>query len=70
PDMSAVENPWDELDDRVRRRRILPKNKEEMWEALQEEWYGLPQSYIDKLYESMPRRIDALVKAKGRATKY
>lgn len=70
PDLSAIENAWDELDDRVRRRRVLPKNKEEMWQALQQEWYSLPPEYINNLYASMPRRIDAVVQAEGSSTKY
>ncbi|KAI3998178.1 hypothetical protein GGG16DRAFT_13045, partial [Schizophyllum commune] len=70
PDISIIENAWDELDDRVRRRPVLPKNTEELWDALQEEWYGLSGEYINNLYASMPRRVDAVVQLEGRATKY
>jgi hypothetical protein len=48
----------------------LPTNKEQLWQALEEEWYNFPMESLQKLYESMPRRITALVKAKGGATKY
>ena len=33
-------------------------------------WYKIPQSYIQSLYKSMPRRIDAVINADGRMTKY
>ena len=38
----------------LRSRNPLPKNLDELWEALQEEWYHIDQAYIDKLYDSMP----------------
>jgi hypothetical protein len=68
--MSIIEHVWDQIDAMVRARNPLPRNKEEMWVALQEEWDNFPQSSLDKLYESMPRRVDALVEARGSHTKY
>jgi len=70
PDMNIIEHVWDQLDALVRARSQLPRNKEEMWEALQEEWENFSQSSLDKLFESMPRRVGALVKARGGHTKY
>jgi transposase len=70
PDMSIIEHVWDQVDTLVRARDPLPTNKEQLWQALEEEWYNFPMESLQKLYESMPRRIAALVKAKGGATKY
>ena len=70
PDMSIIEHVWDQLDALVRARNPLPTNKEELWIALQEEWENFPRKALDTLYESMPRRVAALVKARGGATKY
>jgi hypothetical protein len=61
---------WDQLDALIRARNPLPHNQEEMWEALQEEWYNFPKEKLDKLYESMLHRVAALVKARGGHTKY
>lgn len=70
PDMNIIEHVWDQLDALIRARNPLPRNKEEMWEALQEEWENFPQASLDKLFESMPRRVGALLKARGGHTKY
>ncbi|KAJ3518197.1 hypothetical protein NMY22_g13810 [Coprinellus aureogranulatus] len=54
PNMNILEHAWDEVDCRIQRREVQPRNLEELWVALQEEWVGLEVSYIRKLYESIP----------------
>jgi len=39
-------------------------------EEAQKGWNSMESKYIKELYESMPRRISALVDAEGRHTKY
>jgi hypothetical protein len=39
-------------------------------ECLKAAWEVLPKSLFDSLIESMPRRIEACIKAKGWYTKY
>ncbi|TFK29620.1 hypothetical protein FA15DRAFT_547227, partial [Coprinopsis marcescibilis] len=70
PDQNIIEHAWDEVDRQIRRREVQPRNIEELWVALQEEWAGLDIAYIRRLYDSIPRRIDALFEAKGAYTKY
>lgn len=70
PDMNIIEHVWDELDRRVRRRGHLPTSKDNLWEILEEEWDCLPVSYIQKLYASMPERVEVLRQAKGNHTRY
>ena len=43
---------------------------EEMKVALLEEWEKIDIKVINSLIESMPRRVQALIEAKGGATKY
>ncbi|KAH7904550.1 hypothetical protein BJ138DRAFT_1018994 [Hygrophoropsis aurantiaca] len=43
---------------------------QELWEALVEEWGNIEMDFVRKLYESMPRRVEALLEAKGSHTKY
>lgn len=69
-DMNIIENLWDHLDRMVRTRDPLPKNREELWLALKEEWESIDQEVIAKLYSSMPKRVRDLLKAKGGATDY
>jgi len=70
PDINIIENLWDHLDRKIRARRPLPRTEDELWEALQEEWYAIDTSFIDKLYESMPDRVRAVYNAHGGNTRY
>ena len=65
PDLNPIENLWDVLERKVRMRNPKPKNKSELFVALEEEWYQLESERLLKLIESMPRRIKAVVKSKG-----
>jgi hypothetical protein len=58
------------LERRVRGSQPRPKNKSELIIALKREWYAIEQSKIEKLIESMPRRVKAVLDAKGNPTKY
>ena len=68
--MNIIEHVWSFLEVQVCSRPVLPSNQQELWEALEEEWYRIPASYIAKLYDSLPRCVAALVRAKGGHTKY
>jgi hypothetical protein len=70
PDLNIAENVWDHLERRVRARKPLPCSAEDLWIALQEEWFAVDKSFIDKLYESLPDRVHAVYKAHGGNTKY
>ncbi len=70
PDMNIIEHVWDQLDHLICAWDPLPHNRDEMWEALQEEWNNFLKEALDKLYESMPHRIAALKEAQGHHTKY
>jgi hypothetical protein len=70
PDLNIIENLWDYLEHRVHARNPLPCSEEELWIALQEEWYRIPKEYIEALYESLPQRIRDVHKARGGNTRY
>lgn len=70
PDFNPIENLWDIIDTRVRKRRIQPNNIDELAAAVTEEWNNLPIEIIHNLIESMPRRLQAGIDAKGWHTKY
>ena len=65
-----IEHLWHELERRLRKRSVHPKNFHELEEALQEEWERIPSETYINLIESMPRRIEACIKNNGWPTKY
>lgn len=70
PDLNPIEHSWDALDRAVRKRRIQPTNLRQLEDMLVEEWTNLSQRDLNKLIESVPRRIDAVVQARGGYTRY
>lgn len=70
PDLNIIENTRSHVEYRLRRRRHAPKNLSELKTAIEEEWYSTPLEYIQTLYDSMERRVKALIKSKGSHTKY
>lgn len=63
-EVNIIENVWSHLKNRLRSRG-RPRNREQLWRLLQEEWYHIDIKYVQTLYASLPSRIEALLKAKG-----
>lgn len=70
PDMNPIEHVWNDVNLRLRKRKIQPKNIAELKVAIEEEWYATSVEYIRTLYDSMIHRVAAVIKAKGGSTKY
>ena len=68
PDLNPIEHLWDVLG-RSLGATTFP-NQEELWKCLQEQWRQFPRVTTAKLVESMPRRIEAVIKARGGYTRY
>ncbi|GFS91018.1 uncharacterized protein TNCV_2120121 [Trichonephila clavipes] len=68
PDLNAIENLWSQLEKAVHEHEIT--SKEVFKKVLREEWAKLSVETAKALLESMPRRLQAVIQAKGYATKY
>ena len=68
PDLNPIENLWEIVNRRINREGV--RNKDQLFEQIQKAWVAIPQSFIDHLIESMPRRCKAVIDNKGFATKY
>lgn len=69
-DLNPIENVWYYLKTQIGRREKKPSSIHELWNIVLEEWELIPQDFIQKLYESMPKRVEAVFQAKGGNTKY
>lgn len=68
PDMNVIENLWALLDKNIRKHKI--SNKQDLKKALVEEWQKITPDITQNLVDSMPKRLQALLNAKGNHTKY
>lgn len=70
PDISPIENLWDLLKIMVNDHEHPPSGVFELWERAAEKWGEITEEQCQALIESMPRRLEAVIKAKGGNTKY
>ena len=70
PDINPIEHLWVSLKHALQQYSRPPKGVHELWDRVREEWNKIPPETCQQLIESMPRRIQAVIKAKGGHTKY
>lgn len=68
PDLNPIEHLWEHLDRKIRQHDIT--NANQLKTALQREWDAIPREVTSNLVDSMRRRLEAVLKAKGGPTKY
>ncbi|GBO40077.1 Transposable element Tc1 transposase [Araneus ventricosus] len=68
PNLNPIEHIWRELGVRVRKHDI--KTKSELKTVMMEEWMNIDAEITKKLVKSIPKRLKAVVDAKGYPTKY
>lgn len=70
PDLNPIEHLWDHLGRKVHEHKSHPKNKNELIVILKEEWSKIENNYLEKLVNSMPHRVEAVIESKGNPTCY
>jgi transposase len=70
PDLNPIEHLWDNLKRRLAGYENHPTATWQLWERVEAEWTKIGEEECMRLIESMPRRIAAVLKAKGGPTKY
>ena len=61
PDLNVIENLWSIL-----KQEVLKEHPK----VTQRKWYAISNGVITNLYQSIPRRLNAVLEAKGLYTKY
>ena len=68
PDLNVIENLWDEIDTQ------MPKTSRKSFKTFKESihtiWKNMSTDIINNLIESIPRRLKAVIDAKGYNTRY
>ena len=70
PDLNPIEHIWREVKNQLRK---IPKkftSKENLWDILQDIWNNIDQERCIELIETMPERINDIIRAKGGYTKW
>jgi transposase len=69
-DLIPIEHLWGHLKRRLAEHEHPPNGIHELWDRVQEEWERIPVKECQKLIESMPRRVQVVLRAKGGYIKY
>jgi len=65
PDFNPIENIWAEIQNCLWERRDSIKDADDVWRETQKFFYNFELSYIEKLYNSLPRRMKQAFESKG-----
>ena len=68
PDLNPLENLWAIVKRDVQKKH--PTNLVQLEKCVKASWKAIPAETIKNLVDSMPRRIQAVIAAKGGPTKY
>ena len=68
PDLNPIENLWKMIGEKAMEKN--PKNVDELWNTLLEEWQNFDQALCKKLINSCGRRCAAVIQQKVLFTKY
>jgi hypothetical protein len=60
--LNPIEYIWNKVDRRLRKLTNPSSNKNDLWENLKIVWDGIEVDYCNKLIDSMPERINDVIK--------
>jgi transposase len=70
PDLNPIEHLWELLKRKLNGYEKASHSMHELWLRVEKEWNNILKEECLRLIESMPRRVAAVLKAKGGYTKY
>ncbi|GFS77700.1 transposable element Tcb1 transposase [Trichonephila clavipes] len=69
-DVNPIEHLWDELERRLRSQPNRPSSLLALTSAVMDAWKAIPMVTYQKLMESLPKRVQTVIHAKGEPTSY
>ena len=70
PDINPIEHLWAIIKRKLNEYEQPPNGMIQLWERIKAIWSNIDEDICMNLIESMPRRIEAVLKAKGKWTNY
>ncbi len=70
PDLNPIEHLWDVVEREIHIMDVQPTNLQQLRDAIMPIWTKISEECFQQIVESMPRRIKAVLKAKGGPTLY
>lgn len=70
PDMYPIEHVWDRVAHRLARQTPAAATVDELYTRVDRAWQDIPQALIQSLFDSMPRRLEAVIASHGGFTRY
>jgi transposase len=70
PDLNPIEHVWDHLGWAMQHHQAPIRNLNELQNQLGVIWDNMDQEYIHRLFEGLPRRMEAVIRARGGNTRY
>ena len=70
PDLNPIENVWSAMKKKLQNLDTSSVVNVKLKQAIVQVWGELSPEYVQKLADSVPRRLKSLLKRKGNTTKY
>lgn len=70
PDLNPIEHLWHQVKSRLDKYEDKPSNINQLWERFDTEWNKFNEKTMEPYYNSYPKRIRAVIKAKGGHTSF
>ncbi|GFV96898.1 transposable element Tcb1 transposase [Trichonephila clavipes] len=65
PDLSPIENMWSMVAHRLTHITPPAATPDQLWQRVEAAWSAVPQEHIQSLFESIPRRVAAMISKNG-----
>lgn len=70
PDLNPIEHLWHHVKSKLGQYDTPPKTKQELFKRFETEWYKFTKADMEPYYNSLPKRIEQVLRAKGGYTRY
>ncbi|GFU66341.1 transposable element Tcb1 transposase [Trichonephila clavipes] len=70
PDLSPIESMWSMVAQRLTQITPPAATPDQLWQRVEAAWCAVPQEHIQSLFESMPKRVAAVISNYGGYSSY